>query len=114
MTFHRVSNSAIFVMALVALPAGFLLAANDHNGRGFVAAISIFGIGSLFVMLKDLNRSAVFWWALAGVVVLHIGLVFLVPWPREVYFGALATPLVIADIYLCAKLIVFLVRPERA
>lgn len=114
MTFHRVPNSAIFLMALVALPVGFLLAANDQSGRGFVAALSIFGLGSLFVILKDLTTSTAFWAALAGVAVLHIALVFLVPWPREVYFGALATPLVVADMYLCAKLIVFLVRPDRA
>lgn len=105
-TYRKIPNSLLFTIIAISLPVYFLLSYYSQEGRGFVAALSICGILSLICILRDISRNPKFWIGILVIVVVHTLLVVLVPWGDRVTFGVLATPFVIADMYLSARMLI--------
>lgn len=108
-----VSTAAGFVILLLCTPFYLFFALyDDEPFRGFVAALSAGVIMSLIWLLRALLRNPVFWGALSALAVAHIILVAFLPYTGEFRFGFALAPIVIADIYLSARLIIYACRAK--
>jgi hypothetical protein len=106
MTYRKISNGFLLAIIACALPVYFLLSHYNQEGRGFVAALSICGILSLISILRDISHNAKFWVGISLIAIVHAALVILVPWGDHITFGIFATPFVIADMYVSARLLI--------
>lgn len=107
MTYEKISNARI---ALI-IPAGVfifvLFALDGQDGRGVIGALSICAILAVLTIVKEIARGPKFWVVVAAILLAHILLVFLPPW-AEMHFPLIAlAPLVIADMYACARMLIF-------
>lgn len=82
-----------------------------EDARAFVAALSVCAVGGVGAILGRHSSRVAFWLTLAGVGVIHAMFVLLIPLPRELRGpGVLFSPLVVADMYASAKLVIFAVK----
>ena len=106
--YANVSTADGFVILLLCTPFYFFFVLyDDEPFRGFVAALSAGVIMSLIWLLRPLLRNPAFWATLSVLAVAHIVLVVFLPSTGEFRFGFAFFPLVLADIYLSARLIVY-------
>ena len=103
-----ISTAECLVILLLCSPFYFFFAYYaDEPFRGFVAALSAGVIMTLIWILRPLRRNPVFWATLSGLALAHGILVYFLPYTSEFRFGFALFPLVAADIYLAARLIIF-------
>lgn len=95
------------VILILISPLYFLFAYYGQPFRGFVAALSAGVILSLIRLLRRLILELRFWLLLITIIVLHIVLVYFLPYTGEFRFGFALFPLVVLDIYISARLILF-------
>lgn len=114
MKYHNVSSKAYFAMFIVAAPVYFLFSSLNQDVRGFISALTICGFGSLISILRDISKKPRFWLISSFIVIVHVVIIILIPWGNRVYFGILATPIVVADMYASARLIVSFTGSDAA
>jgi hypothetical protein len=112
-TYHRLTNIQILGLVAVALPVYYLLSPYGREVRGFVGALCICAIGSIIMILRDLSKLPMFWACVTLMFFVHAAFVVLVPWGGRIAFGILAVPVVVADMYVSAKLIILATRRGR-
>ena len=108
-TYRTPSNAEAALILLLCVPV-YLFFANfeDQPFRGFVAGLSAGVVMSLISLLWPLRERPAFWICLTIVAVVHAALVYWLPFTGNFRFGFALFPLVLADIYLSARAIVFL------
>ena len=107
--YENISAVECLIILLLCCPFYLFFALyRDEPFRGFLAALSAGVIMGLIWMLRRLRRNPVFWASVSALAVAHATLVFLIPYTGEFRFGVVFTPLVVADIYFSARLIIFL------
>ena len=108
MVYHKLSNPEVLVVSAIALPVLIYLNSIDQSERGLIAALSVACIVSTCLILRDFAGRPIFWFSILMIALVHGFLVFGVPWKE--YNGAayFLAPLVIADMYVCSRLIVWL------
>jgi hypothetical protein len=102
------STAEGFLILSLCAPFYLFFAYFDQPFRGFVAGLSAGVVMSLVSLLWRLVRRASFSTCLGITAVAHAALVYWLPYTGEFRFGFALLPLVVADIYLCARAIVFL------
>jgi hypothetical protein len=104
--YPRLTSIQLLVLLAIALPVYYFMSSHDEEIRGFVSALCICAVGSLIVILRDLSKLLTFWVCVTLISFAHLAFVVLVPWGGRIAFGILAVPLVVADMYVSAKLII--------
>lgn len=107
MEYDDVSSADAIIILILCVPFYFAFEYFDQPFRGFVAALSAGVVMSLFRLLRSLSFNPLFWLALFGIAICHAALVYFLPYKGEFRFGFMFFPLVVVDIYLSAKLIIF-------
>ena len=94
-----------------AVPVWFFFVHRGEAVRGFVAALAVCAVGGVGAILDAYSGRRTYWITLAVIAFAHLLFVVLVPLPRD-YHGAgiVLCPLVIADMYGCAKLVFFVLK----
>ena len=110
MKYYDVSGRAYLLMFSVAVPLYIVFSYNSQTVKGFVSAVLVCGLIAIISILRDLSNSKTFWLAILFIALLHIVLIALVPMGDELYFGFLALPLVVADMYASARFIIWLTQ----
>lgn len=109
-----VPDIEVVAILAVAIPFYFLFATRGDDLRGFAAALSIGVVLGETSLLRTFIRQVRFWTVLLGICLAHGVLVYLLPDGGEVRFGFAFAPLVILDLYACAKLITMICRSGMA
>lgn len=84
------------------LPIYLVFALLGESGRGTAAACFV---GAIIVAIKlhwALRSSTRFWIIISGVILLHVPLIFLVPWPNKNYTLPIVLPIGILDYMIIA------------
>ena len=96
---------AIGVGILCLLPLYLIFSALGNAGRGTAAAC--FG-GAIIIAVRlrwDLRSRIWFWAVVSLMVLLHLAMVLLIPWPNKDYTLAVVLPVGIVDIFAISSLI---------
>jgi hypothetical protein len=111
--YQRLSNRAFLTVLACGFVAWLLFSYRGEDARAFVAALSVCAVGGVAVILSHCRDRRAYWVALAGVALAHALFVALVPLPKEVAGpGIVFSPLVIADMYGIARLVIFAVKHD--
>jgi hypothetical protein len=99
------------VLFALALPVWFLFAHRGEDARGFVAALAVLAVGGVGLVLSYYSNRKAYWATLAAIAIAHLILVLLLPLPKDYHGpGMVFSPLVIADMYGCARLVLLVVK----
>lgn len=111
--YQKLSNRAFLAVLACGLAGWVLFASRGEDARAFVAGLSVCAVGGVGVILGRYRKRRAYWFALAGVALAHALFVALVPLPKEMTGpGIVFSPLVIADMYAIARLLIFAVERD--
>jgi hypothetical protein len=106
--YEEISTPECFAILGLCLPIFFSFDHFAHEPfRGFVAALSAGVVITLTWVLRPLRTNPLFWAILSAVALAHVALVFFIPYTGDFRFGFALFPVVAADIYFSARLIIF-------
>jgi hypothetical protein len=114
MTYEKISNNRL---ALIMLGGGLmfmLFALDGQSGRGMVAALSTCAILAVVTIVRAIAHGPRFWTVVVLIALAHALLVFIPQWPDFHFAGIGLAPLVIADMYACARILIFAGAPKGA
>jgi hypothetical protein len=95
----------------VALPVWFFFVYQGEAARGFVGALAVGAVGGVGAILSNYSNRRAYWLILAALASAHLVLVLLLPLPKDYHGpGILFSPLVIADMYGCGRLVLFVLK----
>jgi predicted permease len=99
------------LMFAMALPVWFFFVHRGDSVRGFVGALAVCAVGVVGAILSKYSNRRAYWVALIAIALIHLMLVLLLPLPKDYHGpGIVFAPLVIADMYGCAKLVLFVLK----
>lgn len=105
--YSKLSNRAFLAILACALIAWFFFVQRGEDARAFLAALSVCAVGGVGTILVRYSDRLAFWITLTAIGLAHIAFVLLIPLPQELHGpGIVLSPLVIADMYACAKLVI--------
>ena len=105
-TYRKLSNSRLALVILCGALVFAFFAYRDQSGRGMVAALSLCSLLSPVTILGEIARGVRFWCTVAIISFLHVLLVFLPQWSDLHFPEIILTPLVILDMYVCARILI--------
>lgn len=103
----------LLIESLFAIPVFFLFAVLGDPGRGRAAAICVYTLMTAICALWNLKCHIFFWVTAVLMVVLHVLLVLLVPWPGGSFPAFSLLPVAVLDygiVWGCIKLVEKLMR----
>jgi hypothetical protein len=108
---RRLSGRDYVMLLALALPVWFFFVHQDEGARGFVAALAVCAVGAVAAILRNYSNRRAYWVSLVAIAFAHLLLVLLIPLPKDYHGpGIIFSPLVIADMYGCARLVLFAVK----
>lgn len=100
-----VPNTEILAILAFAIPVYLIFYAAGEDFKGFFAALSVGVVLGLTSLLRKFVREPRFWVTLLAIAIVHAIAVYLLPNAGNTRFGMALTPFVVADLYVCAKLL---------
>lgn len=107
MGFDQVGAIDGIVILVLSSPFYFFFMYYDQPFRGFIAALSAGVIMSLVWLLRSIANNSKFWLGIFIIVLIHVMLIYFLPYTGEFRFGFVFFPLVFADIVIFGRILLF-------
>lgn len=106
--YRKLSNRAFVAIFACSLVLWLFFVYRGEDVRGFLAALSAGAVGGVAAILGRYRDRQAYWVALAFIGLAHAVAVLFIHWPEEWHGpGIVFSPLVIVDMYVSAKLVIF-------
>lgn len=108
---RSLSRRDYIMLFALALPVWLFFVHRGQGARGFIGALAVCAVGAVAAILGNYSSRRAYWVSLAAIAFAHLLLVLLIPLPKDYRGpGIVFAPLVIADMYACARLVLFAVK----
>jgi hypothetical protein len=113
--YGKLSNRTFLLIFACGAPAWLFFVYRDQDFRGFIAGLSVCAVLGVAAILGHYRHLLSFWITLAAITFAHVLFVFAIDWPQQFHgAGIVFAPLVIGDMYVSAKLVLFMVKRSGA